>query len=451
MKKPLVTMLLVFGTVVLPALPAAAQEAQPAAGAGQSQPAQQKKEIKDPAEYNAYVNAVQQQDPKLKASGLEAFLKSYPNTVMKEEANEQLMAAYQQAGDAQKASQAANQLIQVNPNNVRGLALLAYNARTCAEQGNAACIPQARQYGTQGIQAVQTMPKPEGMSDEDFAKQKNQFAAVFEGAAGFAALQQKDYPSAASHLRAAVAALDALKPPAGPQTDALFLRDVYPLAVSDLEQKPAAEEGLWWVARAGNLAAGNAAAQAQIEKYGKSKYIKFHGTDEGWAELKAAATVNMPPADRKPVAKYEPPTPQQQAADLIKEKKVKDMGFAEWQLILSSGNQSAADIVWNTINGKALQLVAAVISATPTKIELAGSTDDIESKTADITMTMETALPARFVPKPGEMITFEAVPSAYTPTPFMMTMKDGILLDSHGQPLKTTAPVRRPAPRRRPQ
>ena len=39
--------------------------------------------IKDPAEYNAYVAAVQQKDPQAKISGLEAFLTQYPNSVMK--------------------------------------------------------------------------------------------------------------------------------------------------------------------------------------------------------------------------------------------------------------------------------------------------------------------------------------------------------------------------------
>ncbi len=50
--------------------------------------APQKKEIKDPAEYNAYVGAVQQTDAAAKVSGLEAFLTQYPNSVMKEDALE---------------------------------------------------------------------------------------------------------------------------------------------------------------------------------------------------------------------------------------------------------------------------------------------------------------------------------------------------------------------------
>src|ERR1700690_3085062 len=79
--------------------PAAPAQAQPAAS--QPQP-QQKKEIKDPAEYNAYVGAVQQQDAVAKISGIEAFLAQYPNSVMKEDALELLMTTYQSAGNQAK-------------------------------------------------------------------------------------------------------------------------------------------------------------------------------------------------------------------------------------------------------------------------------------------------------------------------------------------------------------
>jgi TolA-binding protein len=41
---------------------------------------QQKKEIKDPAEYNAYVNAMGNTEPASKANALEQFITQYPNS-----------------------------------------------------------------------------------------------------------------------------------------------------------------------------------------------------------------------------------------------------------------------------------------------------------------------------------------------------------------------------------
>ena len=58
--------------------------------------------IKDPAEYNAYVAAVQATDPNAKISGLEAFLTQYPNSVMKNQALEILMQTYQQSGQPEE-------------------------------------------------------------------------------------------------------------------------------------------------------------------------------------------------------------------------------------------------------------------------------------------------------------------------------------------------------------
>ena len=48
------------------------------------------------------------------------------------------------------------------------------------------------------------MPKPDGMSDADFVKLHNETAAIFDGAVGFAALQQKDFATAQKDLREAV-------------------------------------------------------------------------------------------------------------------------------------------------------------------------------------------------------------------------------------------------------
>src|ERR1700739_2091715 len=125
-----------------PAAPPQAAATQP-----QAQPAApppQKKEIKDPAEYNAYVGAVQQSDPGAKISGLEAFLTQYPNSVMKEDALEILMGTYQQKGDATKMGDTAQRLLQINPNHVRALALITFSSTQTQN------FADAKQYGQKG-------------------------------------------------------------------------------------------------------------------------------------------------------------------------------------------------------------------------------------------------------------------------------------------------------------
>ena len=437
MKTSLVAIVITFAGIVSgqqataqpqtqPAAPAQTQSAAPAQTPPAAAQPQQKKEIKDPAEYNAYVGAVQQKDAAAKVSGLEAFLAQYPNSVMKEDALELLMVSYQQTNNQAKMMDTAQRILQANPNNLRALALLSYIKRAQAEAGQDAQnnLTQGAQFADRGLQALQTAPKPDGTSDADFAKMKTQMSAIFNGTSGMAALQAKNYAQAQQHLRAAV------------EADPNDLRNVYPLALADLTSAPPnSVDGLYFIARAADLAAGSP-SQAQIESYGKSQYTKYHGSDQGWTDLEAQAkSTPLPPAGFT-IQQYVPPTPAQQAADLAKTKTPKDMSFAEWELVLSAGAPADADKVWSVIKGVALQMEGTVIKASPTELQIAASQDDIDQKRADVVVTMGGTIPARLMPQEGSTLDFEGTPVSYTPTPFVMTMEKGALLTKAPPPSK---------------
>jgi tetratricopeptide (TPR) repeat protein len=434
MKRIVLAMLLVAAVTAVAQTAAAPAQPAPQQNPAPSSAPSQKKEIKDPAEYNAYVGAVQQQDTAAKISGLEAFLIQYPNSVMKEDALELLMGAYQvslsqaKAPDQQtlnqtKMLQTAEKILQVNPCNLRALALLAYTRQAMATAGQnpQQNLADAGQYGEKGLQCLQTATKPEGMSDADFQKLKSQTTSIFNGAAGLKAYAAKDYAKAEQFLRAAV------------EADPNNLVDVYDLALAYLAPGPAEDDvnGLFFIARASNLAQG--AGRDQIAKFGKSKYVKYHGSEEGWTDwLAKTATVTLPTPDLT-IKKYVPPTPAEQAADLVKSKAVKDMSFAEWQLVLSEGVPEDAEKVWTVLKGKPLQMVAHIISIdtsskTATKLQLAGSSDDIDAKRADIDLTMSAVIPAKQMPKEDTDFQFEGTPVSYVAKPFVMTMNEGALL-----------------------
>src|SRR5438105_114542 len=139
MKKSLVTVVLAMSIALLaqtnPPQPAGApQGGAPAAGAQPGAAQSGQKTIKDPAEFNAYMTATTLTDPNQKAASLEAFAQQYPSSVVKEDALEGAMAEYQKAGNAPKASQTANTLVQTNPSNVAALAVLVYGKRQAANQ-----------------------------------------------------------------------------------------------------------------------------------------------------------------------------------------------------------------------------------------------------------------------------------------------------------------------------
>ena len=116
-----------------------------------------------------------------------------------------------------------------------------------------------------------------------------------------------------------------------------------------------------------------ASGQAQIEAYGKSVYTKYHGSDQGWTDVLAAAKTAPEPPSGFTVTQYVPPTPAEQAADIVKTKEPKDMSFAEWELVLSAGAPADVDKVWSAIKGKPLQMEGTVIAASTNELQIAGS------------------------------------------------------------------------------
>jgi hypothetical protein len=436
MKKILVTV--VLGVAALAAAQDAAKPAQPPQGqAAPAQPAAtpaqtpaaapaQAPVIKDPAEYNAYVGAIQQKDPAAQISGLEAFMTQYPNSVMKVAALQTLMQDYQQTNNQQKTIDTATKLVAADPCNVRAMALLAYFDRLKAQGGDPAAkqdLADAKKYAQMGLDCLPKFTKPEGTSDADFQKMKDQMTGIFNAAIGIAALTDKDYNAARKSLRSAV--------DSSPDSQKDF-SVVYPLALAyagptppDSNLAPDPMNAIWFAARASTVAP-NPQYQAQIEKYAKGQYAKYHGGDDGWTDVlvQAKASPTQPAGfSIKPA-----PSPAEQVHALVTTKKPEEMDFATWQFVFTNGSKEDQDVVWNAIKGKAVQMNGTVIKATATEFDIAGSSDDIDAKKADITLTFEEKVPLRLIPKEAASLDFQGEPASYTPSPFMMTMEKGKLL-----------------------
>ena len=426
MKTILVTV--VLGVAAMAATQSAAQPAQqpsqPAAQAAQGQPpapASQAPVIKDPAEYNAYVSAIQQKDPAAQISGLEAFMTQYPNSVMKVAALQTLMQDYQQTNNQQKTIDTATKLVTADPTNVRAMALLAYFDRLKAQGGDANAkqdLVDAKKYGQMGLDALPKFTKPEGTSDADFQKMKDQMSGIFNAAIGISCLTDKDYDCARKALRIAAD----LNP-----TDFSI---VYPLALAyagptppDPKVSPDSINAIWFAARASTVAP-NPQYQQQIEKYAKNQYMKYHGGDDGWTDLLAQSKAN--PVQPAGLAIKPAPTPPEQAHNMVVATTPEKMDFATWEFVLSNGNQEDQDAVWNAIKGKAVLMNGTVIKATATELDIAASQDDIDAKRADVILTLAEKLPLRLIPKEGASLDFQGEPASYTPNPFVMTMANGV-------------------------
>lgn len=413
-------------------------------GQGSSQASSSgQKTIKDPTEYNAYITATQLTDPAQKAAALDAFAQQYPNSVVKEDALAAAMAAYQQAGNAAKSADDANKILQINPNNVAACVVVVYGTRQQAvQQNNAQMAVQAGQMATRCLGALETWTKPDGMNDADFQKQKTVFTSILNNAAGSAALQQKDYPNAQKYFSSAIAAN-----PNSPD-------DTYNLALSYLLPKPNTDEntqkGLWYVARALNMVAGNAAAEKQIGDYGKSVYRRYHGGDDGWpefvAQVKASNTPN-PPADMSAMIKKAPSPAEQVKAILEKNPDLTSADFGTWVLVFTYGDQQSKDTAFEQLKGKAFKFEGQVISANENSANVALTQDAIDAKKPEVQVTMEE--PFKKIPAVGSMLQFQGTAESYTSEPFLITMDKGIDLSKPVKAPTRKAPARRPATRKK--
>jgi tetratricopeptide (TPR) repeat protein len=384
---------------------------------GQQSPPVSQKVIKDSAEYNAYITALNTQDPAQKAAAMEAFIAQYPASVVRTDAMEQAMAAYQQAGNVAKLTSIANHLLELDPANVRALAIVTFLNRSLASQGDPKAVSDVRAEADKGLKALPGWQKSEGVSDADFEKLRKQMAAIFHGAAGFASLQAKDYPAARDHYLQSI------------ENDPNNLQDVYQLAVAELEMKPADPNGFWYVAKAFRLAQGNAAAQKSIADYGKAKYRRYHGGEDGWEQLVAAVAtqpVRPPEFAVKPA-----PTLAEIAVKAVQDNAPGDLSFSDWEFVLnlrdaSPANKEAADKVMQAILEKEkqgtakLRIPVKVISASGNTIQVAVTDENQQANKADMQVTL--TKPAVHPATAGAMIDVVGVITDYVLNPFSFRM-----------------------------
>ena len=393
------------------------------------------KTIKDPAEYNAYITALNTQDPAQKAAAMEAFVKQYPQSVVLVDALEQAMGAYQQAGNQAKVEDTAKRLLQLDPNNIRALAIVTYIDRGKATNGDQAALKAVCDESQRGLQALPSWQKPQEVNDADFQKLKNQMANIFQGAAGFCALQAKNLPVAQERLA------NALK------IDPTNFGDTFQLAVAELSSNPMNLTGFWHCAKAINLAQSqnNAAGAKAVNDYCQAMYRNFHGSTEGWAQFVQQSGAQAAPPATIPITPK--PTPCDIAVDAVKNNDVTTLSFSDREFILSQKGCSpagteAADKVWQSIqtmqkNGEArLEIPVKVISATTDALDVAVSEDNQGANKPDMHVVLEK--PVTKPPAPGTMTKVTGVITNYTPNPFLFTMEKGAL------PATKATPAHRP-------
>ena len=146
-------------------------------------------------------------DPKHLIEVGESFLAKYPMSIYAGAVYSELTTAYLNAGQEDKFLEAGNKALELNPDNVDVLPLMAMaiprriNSKTTDAPQQ---LQKAQTFGKHGVDLLNSMPKPADLDDATFTKVKNDKLAMCHSGLGVAAFQQGKYPESITELSQSV-------------------------------------------------------------------------------------------------------------------------------------------------------------------------------------------------------------------------------------------------------
>ena len=390
-------------------------------------------------EYDAFNAMATEKDPNKKITLADAFLTKYANSDFKDSAYLVEMQTYQQLNQTDKAVESAHKAVEANPDNLPGLRFLSFTYPFLYKPDEADAktkLSRADSDAHHGLDVLSKLQKPTGATDEQFQQGVKEFRAVFNSCIGFVALQNKDYPNAITALKAAT------------DDNPSSWYAIYWLGLSYLYSTPSDKDhAIWYYARAVDLAKAGKDPNADAwEKYLKSTYVGYHGTDTGLSDIMTQAAASPNPPDGFKVTQAEAPKPT--GNNMVD-------AFNTLTYPLKLGGETAQK-QWDAVKGQAMGLGGTFSSAEKAAdsnvylvhIAVLDSTKaadgyDIELK--------DSAQPNVKNLSKGDLMTFKGTLDSYTATPNMvLTLVGEVTSDlpdkppEKGKPPVHHAPVHKP-------
>jgi tetratricopeptide (TPR) repeat protein len=155
------------------------------------------------AEYNAYTAAQSTKDPAQQVKQLDDFVAKYPNSALLIYVYPLYYNAYSQLKNFPKVMEYADKLLALGDKIEAPARYQAYFINPAPTDQDQA--KKAHQAALDGLKTLNDLKKPEGMSPEDFEKQKKQPATLFNYTAAITAMTLKDYAAAIESFKAILA------------------------------------------------------------------------------------------------------------------------------------------------------------------------------------------------------------------------------------------------------
>lgn len=414
------------------------------AAAGQQAPKQPGWKSRD--EYDAFNAMANEKDLNKRISLAEAFIQKFSNSDFKANAYVAIMQTYAQMNNTDKAVESAKKALEADADNLDALVYLGYVfpfVFKADDPDATAKLSRGESDARHGLEVVQKLQKPQGVSDEQFNQQVKARRAIFNNALGFVALQRKDFPGAIAPLKAAA------------EDNPTDIYTFYRLGVAyEYSSPPDFDSAIWNLARAvALLKAAKAPDPVGIEKFYGQVYVGRHGSNVGQNDVvtEAASSVNPPPG-------FKVAPPEKHAAT----GNPNIDAFYQIEDALRVGGDQAQK-TWDGLKGQPLGLNGFVDSVE--KGTDAGSyvvrvaLDQSKAGTGVYNIELKDSQPGVESLSKGDPVRFQGTISAYTVTPsFALTLDKGKINEddlaaaatkAKSKP-KPKAPARKPPVRRRP-
>jgi len=404
-----------------------------------------------PAEYNAYKAAADEKTPQQRVRLLDDFVAKFPQSSLLPYAYQLYYTTYNELKNYPRTVEYADKLLALGDKldvATRLQALytrafvfeFAYNPR---EPRSREQLTQAVEAAQQGLQVLSKLPKPENVTEEQFAQSKKVISIQFYTSAGFAALQLKDYKTSEDQFKKVLALDPSLAP------------TWYRLGVAELQQEPPQYlDGFWALARAVALKVPN---EAQVRNYLRAQILRYQQTaceketDRQMNELLAlaASSVERPASYRLP-----------SGAELQKAREESVANF--WEPLKAGGDR--AKLVWLALCGleypevpsKVIEVIPGNDSVVLKLFLAAGSTAEEVEKATTPNMEVHVARePRAKLFKKDDVLRFSGTLAGYTLEPFLLVWENAKVkpedLPEEKAPAKHPAkhPAKRPAKRPR--
>ena len=371
---------------------------------------------KDQKEYEMIVAATKEQDAKKKIALLDAWTKDYPDTQLSKMRTQQYMAAYQGAGEAAKAIEWAQKLLEMSPGDFGATYVIALltPATGLKDAATLAAGEKAAKALLGGMIDKQFATKPAQVPQAAWDTEKQKTVIFANQNLGWIEMTRENHKGAETYFKKVLE----LQPGNG-QASAWL--GTVTFSQRDPDKYPLS---FWSFARAAAYEGEGAlppADRAKVGEYVKDLYTKYAGTDTDFPDLLAKAKLSpLPPAgfeiDPAAIRKYK-------VEQKAREENPLRYNFLNLKALLTGPD---GEKTWADLSGKlSPEMKLFVVSADPPARPQTINFSSEKGGSVEVVLNLENRL--REGVGSGREVTFEGVAAGLSKSPFRLTLNDGKL------------------------